>query len=921
MESSKRFVLVDAYAIIFRAYYAFIRNPMVNSEGFNTSTVFGFVNALEDIILKENPTHIGVAFDPPGGNFRNQIYPQYKANRDATPEEIIKSVPVIKDILRAYQIPIVEIPGFEADDVIGTLAKKAASVGMDVYMFTPDKDYLQLLEDRIFIIKPAKGGNDAVLVTRENLRQFYEVDSPEQFLDFLALMGDSADNVPGAPGVGEKTAAKLLAEYTTLEMLLEKSDELKGKLKESIGNNKENILLSKKLVTIVTDVPVEVSDFDFTVKKPDWNSLKEILQRMNFKTLEKRIFSRISTPVVTQQTLFGLELAPSVEPVSSFKTISDTNHNYSIIYNINLLEDLINQLLLLKEFCFDTETTSVNPIDAELVGLSFSWKANEAFYIPFPKIKADCDAYVSLLKKVFENPSIIKVGQNIKFDMLVLKNYGIKVKGVLFDTMLAHYLLEPEQKHNMDYLSEKYLKYTPVHIEELIGPKGKSQLNMASVALEKISEYAAEDADVTWQLKSILEQELEKKELSSLASTIEMPLVSVLAEMEYCGVSLDIKTLHDYANVIREELIKLEEQIYSHAGIHFNIQSPKQLGEILFEKLKIDPNAKKTKSQQYATGEEILAELTDKHPIVNLILDYRTYRKLLNTYVEALPEIVNKRTGRIHTSFNQAIAATGRLSSVDPNLQNIPIRDERGREIRKAFIPGGEDRIILSADYSQIELRIMAHISEDANMIEAFANNMDIHTATASKIYGVSPEEVTREMRSKAKTANFGIIYGISAFGLSQRLKIPRSEASQLIQGYFNTFPGVKTYMDKAIESARAVGYVKTLFGRRRYLPDIFSANHTVKGMAERNAINSPIQGTAADIIKIAMIRIQNEFEKQNLKSNMILQVHDELVFDVLKSELDTVKHIVKENMENAVALKVPMVVEMGEGANWLEAH
>jgi DNA polymerase I len=919
MANNKLF-LIDAYALIYRSYYAFLRSPMFNAEGFNTSTVFGFMNVIEDILNKENPTHLAVAFDTSGDTFRHELYPDYKANRDSTPEEITKSIPVIKELLEAYSIPILELTGYEADDIIGTIAKKAAKDGFQVYMVTPDKDYIQLLEKDIFILRPGKAGLPYETISLDNIRNYYDVATPEQFLEFLALMGDKSDNVPGAPGIGEKTAAKLLLEHNTLDNLFNNLTSLKGKLLEVITNHRENIMLAKQLCTICTDVPVNFITTELHVRKHDIQKIRPILQKLNFSNLEKRVSARIGKPVVMQATLFDalpLEMAPSAK---MYATIDNTVHKYIIIRNSIELTELVNRILALKEICFDTETTSINTFEAKLVGISFSWKAKEAYYIPFPLDVKDQQAYLGLLGRVLTDERIVKIGQNIKYDILVFKNYGIEVKGEIFDTMLAHYLIEPEQRHNMNYLSEKYLKYTPVPIEDLIGT-GKHQLKMSAVALDKISEYAAEDADVTWQLKGILQREMEKKELTDLASKLEMPLVPVLADMEFSGINLDNGALSELADQLRDDLCKLENEIYTHAGIQFNIQSPKQLGDILFEKLGIEAGNKKTKSKQYSTAEDVLADLVDKHPIIAFILDYRTLRKLLNTYVEALPAIVNPVTGRIHTSFNQALASTGRLSSVNPNLQNIPIRNERGREIRKAFIPRDDNHLILSADYSQIELRIMAHMSEDENMTEAFRKNEDIHAATAAKIYNIPLDEVTRDMRNKAKTANFGIIYGISAFGLSQRLKIPRKEAADLIEGYFRTFPNVKQYMEISIQAGRSLGYVKTLFGRRRHLPDIVSANATVRGMAERNAINSPIQGTAADIIKLAMINIHRAIKAQNLRSEMMLQVHDELVFDVPLEEVETLKKLVKEEMENVVSLKVPLLVEVGVGKNWLEAH
>jgi DNA polymerase I len=932
MPAEKKLFLLDAYALIFRSYYAFIRNPMYNAEGLNTSCIFGFVNTLEELMSKEKPTHIAVAFDPSGPNFRHEMYPEYKANRDETPEDIKKSVPWIKEILKAYGIPILQVTGYEADDVIGTLAKKAESDGYQVYMMTPDKDYIQLLSDNIYIYKPSRSGSGIDVVDKVKACNEFNLKSPEQFIDILALMGDASDNIPGAPGIGEKTAMKLIGEFGSVVQLLQNIPSLKGKVQESIQNNQEKILLSQKLATIAIDVPLEVSEEELVVSKVDTEAIKKLFDTLNFKNLEKRVLSRISgpSPVVNpspspspspaQNLLFDL---PPVESkaLPKYNTISDTAHDYVVVNTNESINDLINNLLKLNEFCFDTETTGLNSYQSQLVGMSFAWEKGKAYYVPVPANQDEAMTLVSKFRDVFGNLEIRKIGQNIKFDILILKGYSIEVKGEIFDTMLAHYLLQPELRHNMNYLAEQYLNYSPVPIEDLIGPKGKLQLNMRSVPLDKIKEYAAEDADITMQLKVILEEELRKKGLIELATTLEMPLVPVLADMERAGVKLNVKALFDYAYVLREEIIGIEQKIYALAGTPFNISSPKQMGEILFERLKIDSNVKLTKTKQYSTSEETLSMLLDRHEIVPLILEYRGLLKLLNTYVEALPKMINPATGKIHTSYNQALTSTGRLSSVDPNLQNIPIRDEKGREIRKAFIATDDEHILLSADYSQIELRIMAHFSKDENMVQAFRDNADIHTSTASKIYGVSMESVTREMRSKAKTANFGIIYGISAFGLSQRLRIQRKEAADLIEGYFKNFPAVKSYMDSSIRGAREKGYVETLFGRRRYLPDIHSNNGTVRGMAERNAINSPIQGTAADIIKIAMIRVGNEIKKRGLRSKMILQVHDELVFDVYKPELDEIKNLVIFEMEHAVNLDVPLLVDAGSGENWLEAH
>ncbi len=927
MVNDKRLFLLDAYALIFRAHYAFIKNPMYNSDGLNTSAIFGFVNTLEEVISKEKPTHIAVAFDPAGPNFRHVMYPDYKANRDETPEDIKKAVPIIKDILKAYGIPILQIDGYEADDVIGTISRKADEDGYTVFMMTPDKDYIQLLSDNIFIYKPSKFGSGMEVLDSAKACAKFQLQNPQQFIDILALMGDASDNIPGAPGVGEKTAMKLIDEFQTIENIYVNIDSLKGKLKDTIANNKDKIYLSRALATIDRNVPISVSDEDLVFSAPDIDEIKRIFEYLNFKTLEKRVLSRYSivgTASVTtsvQKTLFDLPEVSETKAVSNFNTIHNTAHSYILIDTFEKRSNLVSSMHTLKEVCFDTETTGLDVMTAQLVGFSFSWKAGEGYYVPVPADQTEARKICNEFKPMLENEAITKVGQNIKFDILMLKNYGIEVKGKIFDTMIAHYLLQPELRHNMNVLSEQYLGYSPVHIEELIGQSTKHQISMRSVPIDKIKEYAAEDSDITWQLKEKLEKELNDQNLSKLANELEMPLIQVLADVEYYGVSLNTDALNESAEILRTDIIELDRKIIELAGVEFNIASPKQLGEVLFERLKIDTNAKKTKTKQYSTNEEVLAQLADKHAIIPLILEYRGLRKLLSTYVEALPRMINSRTGRIHTSFNQAVAATGRLSSVDPNLQNIPIREERGREIRKAFVASGDDFLLLSADYSQIELRIMAHLSEDENMMDAFMHNADIHTATASKIYGVTPEEVTREMRSKAKTANFGIIYGISAFGLSQRLNIPRKEATELIDGYFNTFPGVKRYMDESIRRARVNGFVETIMGRRRFLADINSNNGNVRGMAERNAINSPIQGSAADIIKLAMIRVHRLLKSENMRSKMILQVHDELVFDAYQPELDKLKEIIKYEMENAVKLKVPLTIELGVGSNWLVAH
>ncbi len=930
---SKKLFLLDAYALIFRSHYAFIRNPRFNSKGMNTSAIFGFVNTLEDLIKRENPTHLGVAFDLRVPTFRHEMFAEYKANRDATPEDIIAAVPYIKNILRAYNIPILEKERFEADDVIGTLAKKAEQHGFTVYMVTPDKDYGQLVSDNIFMYKPRRGDNLLEVVGKTEICKYYSIADPMQVKDILALWGDVSDNIPGAPGIGEKTAIKLISEFGSVENVFANSSKLKGKQRESIEQNQALVERAKILVTIALDVPIDFNEDDLVLNAPDKDKLKSLFDELDFRMLSQKLFSETSQPsqiqakpTVQQQhqqlDLFGTPIV-AVENVmiENFLTVGTVPHHYEAVVTSKQRTELIEKLSSLSEFCFDTETTGLDTIDSEIVGMSFSYIEHEAYYVPVPAERGDAMALVSEFKAVFENGNIGKTGQNIKFDILMLKSYGINVSGRIFDTMLAHYLIQPELRHNMNFLAETYLNYSPVPIENLIGKKGRNQLNMRDVPLDQIAEYAAEDADVTWQLKNKLEPELKKNNLINLSVNIEMPLVNVLADIEYTGVSIDSDALNKYAVQLTEDIIETEKNIFELAGMEFNIASPKQLGEVLFDKLKISVDAKKTKSEQYSTGEEILEKLAGEHPIIDKILEYRSLRKLLSTYIEALPKLVNAKTNKIHASFNQAVTSTGRLSSNNPNLQNIPVREARGREIRKAFIPSDADHFFLSADYSQVELRIMAHLSKDPHMLEAFKNNEDIHTATASKIYGIPLTEVTNDMRRKAKTANFGIIYGISAFGLAQRLSISRSEAKQLIDGYFTNYPHVREYMEKSIREARDKGYVETIMGRRRYLADINSRNAMTRGFAERNAINAPIQGSAADIIKLAMVNIHKQFSKHNLQSKMVMQVHDELNFDVLKSEVEQVKEIVRYEMQNAVSLAVPLTVEIGIGMNWLEAH
>jgi DNA polymerase-1 len=933
----KKLFLLDAYALIFRAYYAFISNPMTNSKGIPTSTVFGFTLALEEVLRKEDPTHIAVVFDPPGPTFRHEMFPEYKANRDATPEDIKTAVPYIKRLLEGFNIPVIEEPGYEADDVIGTLSKEAENQGYSVFMMTPDKDFAQLVSERIKMYKPGRGGASAEVLGVPEIKEKFLVEHPEQVIDILALMGDSADNIPGAKGIGEKTAKKLIGQFETVEGVYANIDQLKGKQKENLENSKEQVLLSKTLATISLDVPIRYKPDELIRKELKVNSLEAVFKELEFKTIANRILQnergKVSAssmanqsispnPPGHQASLFPgsseLEQGEKPDPLDSIETIK---HDYRLIDNkadiIALAEDLSKR----DCFCFDTETTGLDPLEAELVGIAFSWEAHQAVYVSFSDDRKLTLDWLRVLKPVFSDASIEKIGQNLKYDLHILKNYDIEVKGSLFDTMLAHFILRPEQKHNLSVLAEQYLGYTMVEIESLIGKKGAGQSSFRSVAPEKACEYAGEDADITWQLSGILKKEISEQGFETLSGQIEMPLIPVLMEMEHQGVKLDVEALNGFAVELREDILKMEQGIYAQAGIEFNVSSPKQLGDVLFERLKIVENPRKTKSKQYATGEEILIQLKDKHPIVSNILEYRSLKKLLSTYVSALPRLVKPSTGKIHTSFNQALVTTGRLSSVNPNLQNIPIREERGREIRRAFIPERKQNVFFSADYSQIELRLMAHLSGDEQMIQAFANNEDIHTATAAKIYKIDSEHVSKEMRSKAKTANFGIIYGISAFGLSQRMQISRSEARELIDGYFTSYPKVRKFMDDSIRMAQENGYVETMFGRKRFLPDILSRNAVVRGNAERNAINSPIQGSAADIIKIAMIRIQQAFEREGLKSSLILQVHDELNFDVWPEELNRVKEITKHEMENATALSVPLLVDMGEGSNWLEAH
>ena len=916
--------LLDAYALIYRSYYAFIKNPRINSKGLNTSAIVGFVNTLYEVLTKEHPTHLGVAFDPHGPTFRSEVYPAYKAQREATPEDIKRAVPIIKDLLKAWNIPILQVDGYEADDVIGTLATKAGQEGVQTYMLTPDKDYGQLVTNNVFIFRPRHGGGYETMGPEE-VKAKYTIPSTEAVIDLLALMGDSADNFPGCPGVGEKTAVKLINEFGTIENLISKTDELKGALKTKIESHIEDIKMSKFLATIKTDVPIELRLDELKISEPNQEELGKLMDELEFKSLKSKILKKsenIQKPVNGQLDLFA-EFAPegSKEPeYSNLETLKTVVHDYQLIENEDDLLKLRDFFLTKEILSLDTETTSTNAIDAELVGLSFAVEEHQAFYVPIPENREEAQKRVEIFRSVYENEKILKIGQNLKYDLEVLRNYDIELKGKMWDTMIAHYLIQPELRHNMDYMAEIYLNYQTIHIDELIGAKGKNQRSMRELDPKEVYEYAAEDADITLQLKNKLEPELKQQGAEKLFYEIEMPLMPVLAEMEMTGVCLDTDSLSETSKQLTQRMLDIEQRIYELAGEHFNIASPKQVGDILFDKLKIIDKAKKTKKGQYVTSEEVLQQLRHKHEIVGLILDHRGLKKLLGTYIEALPKLINPRTGHIHTSFNQTITATGRLSSSDPNLQNIPIRGEDGKEIRKAFIPE-PGCLFFSADYSQIELRVMAHLSQDPQMIEVFREGKDLHAATAANIYKKPIEEVTRDERTKSKRANFGIIYGITVFGLAERLDIPRDEAKMLIDGYFDTFPQVHDYMEKSKEVARQQGYVTTLFGRRRYLPDINSANSVVRGFAERNAINAPIQGTAADIIKVAMIHIFQRFKTEGIKSKMILQVHDELNFSVYPDEKEKVEHIVLEEMQNAYQMAVPLVADSGFGENWLEAH
>ena len=943
--SQKRLFLLDAYALIFRGYYAFIKNPRINSKGLDTSAVLGFMNSLIDVIKREKPDHLAVAFDNGGSHVRSEMYADYKANRDATPEAIKIAVPYIQELLKAMHIPIIELHGCEADDLIGTIAKQAEKENFQVFMVTPDKDFAQLVSENIFMYRPARLGNDIEIWGIPEVQAKFEVQHPLQVIDFLGMMGDAVDNIPGLPGVGEKTAKKLLAEFGSMENLLANTDKLKGALKEKIEANKEQGILSKKLATILLDCSVEFNEADYELSKPDVEKTEALFMELEFRQLKAQFdklfgsgkdYDEISTdngtaaparkPAAKNEDQFSLfDSGDSETPEAHhgyYDTLENTNHHYEIVQGNLGVQLFLQTLLQQKSVCFDTETTGIDALNAELVGMSFSWEKGKGYYIPFPENQEEAKTLLEKLVPFFENENIEKIGQNIKYDLKILANYGVSVKGKVFDTMIAHYLINPDMRHNMDVLAETYLKYSPKSIETLIGKKGKNQKSMRDVALEDIKEYAVEDADVTLQLKEVFDPKLDSTETKKLFEEIEIPLIEVLASMEREGIRLDVDFLNSMSKEMDIEIKELEQKIYETAGEKFNLASPKQLGEVLFEKMKIGgAKQKKTKTGQYATGEEVLSYLANEHDIIKQILDWRQMVKLQSTYINALPLQVDAKTQRVHTDYMQTVAATGRLSSNNPNLQNIPIRTERGRLIRKAFIARDENYTLLSADYSQIELRVIAAVSGEQNMIKAFQQGEDIHRSTAAKVFNVPLEEVTKEQRSHAKTVNFGIIYGVSAFGLSNQSNLSRSESAALIDAYYKTYPRLREFIHEQVEFAREHGYVQTVSGRRRYLKDINSANAVVRGGAERNAVNAPIQGSAADIIKIAMINIHKKLVSENWKSKMLLQVHDELVFDVHNSELDKIKPMIKHEMENAFKLEVPLDVDMGEGRNWLEAH
>lgn len=917
--------LLDAYALIYRAYYALIRSPRINSKGQNTSAIFGFVNTLHDVLRTHHPDYLGIAFDPAGGTFRHEAYPEYKAQREATPEDIRQAVPVIKELIRAFRIPILEVPGYEADDVIGTLARQGAEQGLEVRMVTPDKDYAQLVAPGIKMVRPGSGSKPAEVMGEAEVCEKYGLTSTAQIIDLLGLMGDTADNIPGCPGVGEKTAVKLINQFGGIDELLSRTEELKGAMRKKVEENAEQIRFSKFLVTIKTDVPIQLDTEALRVQEPDREALRKIYEELEFRSFIKKLDEEVEQSqknVSNWGALFDAE--PDELPTGinkpTHKTLKDVHHEYIFIDNEEEAQHLCDKLLTFSTVAVDTETTSVEAITAKLVGMSFAVEGGRAWYVSVPRETEAAQRMVDIFRPLFENREILKVGQNLKYDLTVLANQNVHLAPPLFDTMLAHYLVQPELRHNMDYLAEIYLDYQTIHIEELIGPKGKNQRNMADLPPRQICDYACEDADVTLRLMKPLKKELEENGLMRVFKDIEMPLMPVLAKMEQNGVVLDTEALAETGRHFTERMEQLEKDIFDLAGHPFLLTSPRQVGEVLFDELKLNDKAKKTKSGQYSTGEEVLESLKPKHPIVGKILAHRGLKKLLSTYVEALPKLINPQTGRLHTSFNQAVTATGRLSSSNPNLQNIPVRGDDGKEIRKAFVPE-EGCTFFSADYSQIELRIMAHLSGDEHLVQDFREGRDIHAATAARVYHKPIEEISRDERRKAKTANFGIIYGISAFGLAERMEVSRTEAKELISNYFNTYPRVQQFIEESIEKARSQGYILTEFGRRRYLPDISSRNAVVRGYAERNAVNAPIQGTAADIIKLAMIRIDQRFEREGIRSKMILQVHDELNFSVWPEELDRVRHIVVEEMENAFAMQVPLVAECGTGSNWLEAH
>ena len=926
MDKNCKLFLLDAYALIYRAYFAFSKNPRINSKGFNTSAVMGFVNTLEDILKKEDPTHIGVVFDPPGGSFRHEIYKEYKAQREETPETIRQSVPIIKDILAAYRIPAIEVKGYEADDVIGTLSLQAGRENILTYMMTPDKDYGQLVGGTVYMYRPKYGDKEYEIMGTEEIKAKFGITDTAQVIDMLGLMGDSSDNIPGCPGVGEKTAQKLIAEYGSIENLLDNTDKLKGALKKKIEENKEQIKFSKFLATIKTDVPISLDMKSLERESPDLEKLRTIFEEMEFRTLIDRIIRKApdnnAAKAAPQDNLLALFADEDTKEQihENLARLEDLDYSYKLIETEKDMDDFLAYFMTRKVFSLDTETTGTDPITAKLVGMSFSCKENEAFYIPVPQDDSKAKETVKKIKLLVENPASLKVGQNMKYDIIMLARYGAEVRGEMFDTMVAHYVIQPELRHNMDYLAEIYLNYRTIHIEELIGEKKKGQKKMSDLTPQEIYKYACEDADVTLKLKNILEKELQEKNDEKLFREIEMPLVPVLAQMEMNGARIDTAALKNISEELSAKMQAIETEIYALAGTEFNISSPRQVGDILFNRLQLIEKAKKTKSGQYSTSEEVLESMRHKHPIVEKILDYRGLKKLLTTYVDALPQLINPETGKIHTSFNQTVTATGRLSSSNPNLQNIPVRDENGREIRRAFIPD-DGCLFFSADYSQIELRIMAHMSGDKGMVEAFRSGEDIHTDTAAKVYKVPAAEVTKAMRSKAKTANFGIIYGISAFGLAERMGVDRREAKELIDEYFKTYPGIKAYIEKSVDDAKRNGYAETLFHRKRFLPDINSHNAVVRGYAERNAVNAPIQGTAADIIKVAMINIHNRLKREGLKAQMIIQVHDELDFNVPENEKEQLQAIVMEEMQNACHMSVPLTADCGWGANWLEAH